>query len=367
MRICHVITTLVFGGAERLLIEICNQQAKADVVHVVYLKGEPHLQSALDPSITVHRIDLDRRCARRLRSLLMEMAPDILHTHLGHADLIGMWAARGLPLRRFCTIHSTWTKQNWKDYLIFFAYAVLFRTVAADCRIASISSAVGEHVRKWMRVPESRLWVIRNGIPPLPNALSRSECRRRIGIPEGMPCLLFLGRLHIQKSVDTLLSAVAKARSGIPGLIVLIVGTGGEESRLKEMSRALGLSDTVDFRGPTREPEIYFQAADLFALPSVTEGLGLVVLEAFRAGTPVIATDIEGPREIIENGRNGMLVPPRNPRLLADGLVSLFRDPAKLKSLGEAGRKTYLEGFTLEKYMRRLGEFYDSSVQEPRA
>src|SRR5687768_2336977 len=113
MIICQVITTLVYGGAEKLLVNFTNVLADKHEIHVIYLKGEPKLKSFLDKSIKVHYIPLGIRCPSRLRKLLKTLKPDIVHTHLGHADLLGLWACRGLPLKRFCTMHNVYFKWNW--------------------------------------------------------------------------------------------------------------------------------------------------------------------------------------------------------------------------------------------------------------
>src|SRR5258706_15539897 len=115
MIICHIITAFGFGGAEKLLVDLINIQSKNHAVHVVYLKGEPLLKTMLTSPVQLHKTDLDFRCAGRLRRFIKMLKPDVIHTHLGHADLIGLWACRGLNVKRFCTMHNIWFKWNWKD------------------------------------------------------------------------------------------------------------------------------------------------------------------------------------------------------------------------------------------------------------
>jgi glycosyltransferase involved in cell wall biosynthesis len=358
MRVCHIITTLVYGGAERLLVNFSNLHAREHEVHIIYLKGAPQLQGALDPSVQVHLAPLGALCVFRLRALLKRIRPDVVHTHLGHADLLGLIACAGLPVRKLCTMHNVWFKWTWKDQVIFSAYALLFKTMARDCRVVCISQCVADHVRNRLGVPRSRTEVVYNGIPAIDVPESREALRKRLDIPQEGFCILFVGRLRIQKSVDTLLQAIALNRDKMPDLTLILIGEGEEADRLREMRSKLGLEACVQFRGTTPNPEFYFSAADLFVLPSVFEGLGIVILEAFRAGLPVIATDIEGPKEIIRDGSTGILVPPKDPESLGKAILRMHRDPALRRDLGRAGLESFTGNFNIGQYAARLDRLY---------
>jgi glycosyltransferase involved in cell wall biosynthesis len=362
MRIVHVITSVQFAGAERLLVNFTALHAARHDIEVVYFKGTPDLRDAFHPSIAVRREELDRGCARRLRAMLRERKPDVLHTHLGHADFVGLWASRGLPMARFCTMHNIWFKWSWKDRAIFAAYRQLFRRVVPDCHVVSISRSVDEHVRNRLGVPRERATIVENAIPAVHIAESRAQLRAELDIPEDAFCVLFVGRLRIQKSVDTLLRAAARLRRDLPSLRVLIVGAGEEHDALVRLDAELGNAGTVQFRGTTATPERYFAAADVFALPSVFEGFGLVILEAFRARIPVVATAIEGPAELIEAGKTGFLVPPKDDAALADRLRRLHDDPQLRARLAAAGHATFTERYSIERYAARLEEMYERAV-----
>ncbi len=358
MRIFHVITSMHYAGAERLLVNTVNAHAARHEIEIAYLKGEPQLVPELHRSVRVERVPLDRSCARRLRALLRERRPDVLHTHLGHADFLGQWASRQLPLKRVCTMHNIWFKHNWKDRLIFAGYRQLFGRVVPNCHVVCISQAVYRHVRQRLKVPEPRASVLYNAIPGIHLSEDRASLRRALGIPAEAFCVLFVGRLQLQKSVDTLLRAAAILKPQVPGLVVAIIGDGTERDALLTLSGRLGTTDAVQFRGVTARPERWFAAADVFALPSVFEGFGLVVLEAFRAGLPVVASGIEGPAELIEDGANGLLVPPRSEAALAERILALHRDPALRQRLGESGRQGFTSRYSIESYAARLEALY---------
>lgn len=362
MKICHVITTLVYGGAERLLMGYANRQAANHKVHVVYLKGDPVLAKEFHPSVIIHHVPLDPRAPGRLRALFLEIKPDILHTNLGHADLIGLWAARGLPVKRFCTMANIWFKWNWTDYAYFVLYRILFDTVARNCVVICISRSVKAHVRRRLGVRESHTRLLYNAIPKIPFDGSAASFRNRLGISHQSFVVLFVGRLRLQKSVDTLIRAAALARMDIPKIKVLVVGEGPEKSSLEKLSAGFGLSDCVEFRGTTANPEAYMAAADVFVLPSIFEGFGIVLIESFRAGLCVVASAVEGPKELIENDRNGLLFPPRDAERLAQCLVRLHGDPVLRHTLAMEGKSGFSERFTMDYYAESLEKIYTETA-----
>ena len=358
MKICQIITSLVYAGAERLLVNFSNLHAKSHSIDIIYFKGEPQLATAFDPSIRVHHVPLNRHAPSAVRSMLLEWKPDVVHTHLGHADFVGLWAARGLPMKKFCTMHNIWFKWDWRDRLFFGGYRLLFNRFVPDTHVISISKSVAEHVEGRLRVPKNRSTVVYNGIPEIAVDAPRAQLRESLSIPADAFAVLFVGRLRIQKSVETLLRATARLKPDIPELVVLIVGEGPEEEKLRALRSELNLDEVVRFEGVTDAPERYFAAADVFALPSVFEGFGLVLLEAFRASVPAVATDIEGPRELIEHGENGLLVEPGDDGALAGAILQLRRDTELRRTLARSGFERYHEQFTIAKYAGNLEALY---------
>ncbi|PRY12309.1 glycosyltransferase involved in cell wall biosynthesis [Pontibacter ummariensis] len=361
MKICHIITGLGFGGAERLLVNFSNIHSECGhQVYVLYLKDITSLKDALHPSVETIHVPLNNKTSSRIRKLLGEIKPDVVHTHLGHADLLGLWAARGLDLKLFCTMHNIWFKWNWKDKIIFKAYKFLFRTVARKCKVIAISNVVKKHVVETLKVPSNRVHLLYNGIPSaLPNCQNNSlDLRRALKISTKNFNVLFVGRLEPQKSVDTLLKAVSLLKDKIPSIKLLLVGEGSLRAELERLALELGLKDIVEFRGVTLKPEEYFAVCDLFVLPSIFEGMGIVLLEAFRASLPVIASNTEGPGELITHGQTGLLFEPLQHKELANLMYKFYLSPSLLKEIGENGNKFYKENFKIEDYAAKLEELY---------
>ncbi len=359
MKVVHIITTLVYGGAEKLLCNFTSIHADDHDIEIIFFKENPTLKTFFDPRIKFTQIPINFLVFHNLRKHLKKVNPNVIHTHLGHADLIGLWSSRHLKVKKFCTMHNIWFKWNWKDYIIFFLYRLIFRTVGKDCTVISISKSVKNHVENVLKVDKKKSILIYNGIPKLKIKYDRTRLRQELGILGGEFCLLFVGRLRVQKSVATLINAMADIRPKVVNIRLIILGVGELYEELKSLTIRLGVDDIIAFRGNEPQPEKYFEASDVFILPSVFEGLGLVVLEAFRSGIPVIASNVEGPAELITNNSNGLLFEPKNVKELGQCILKLYNDPSFAKKIGDNGYRTYSSSHKLDGYADTLNSLYN--------
>jgi glycosyltransferase involved in cell wall biosynthesis len=218
----------------------------------------------------------------------------------------------------------------------------------ADAVIA-VSRAVAE------RVAGARPLVVYPGIrvpatdgPPAP--LGGTTAGRIIGS---------MGRLLPLKGLVYLLRAIASLRVEFPNLAVEIAGLGPERATLEGEAQKLGLADGVRFLGWVEELAPVLARWELFVLPSLEEGFPMAVLDAMAAGLPVVASAVGGISELVENGRTGWLVPPADPRALADRLRMLLLDPEQERAMGAAGRARICEHFSAERMVAQLAEIYD--------
>ncbi len=358
MIICQIITSLVYGGAERLLVNFSNVLAEKHELHIIYLKGEPKLKLSFVSGIKIYHIPLGWNCAKNIRLLVKRIQPDIVHTHLGHADLIGMYACRKLPVKLYCTMHNVYFKWNWMDNIFFLLYYITFKTHGKKCKVSCISKAVAAHTQSKLGVSKENVRINYNSIPDIPLKETKELARKDLSLISDDFCLLTIGRLRVQKSTETLLQAIPLLKDKIKGLRVLIVGEGEQEHYLKELSLKLNINSIVEFRGGTKTPEKYYSAADLFILPSVFEGLPTVVLEAFRASLPVIASNIDGTNELIENEVNGLLFESKNYHDLAEQILRLYESAKLRKQLGENGYSSYKNKYDINSYAKQIEALY---------
>jgi glycosyltransferase involved in cell wall biosynthesis len=187
-------------------------------------------------------------------------------------------------------------------------------------------------------------WMVRQGWPAdrthyLPNFTDdfAGVLPAELGLTEGAPKLVALGRLHRNKGFDTLLRALAL----LPGAELAIGGEGPERAALERLAAELGLAARVRFLGWRQDAGALLAGCDVFVCSSRHEPLGNVVLEAWSAAKPVVAVAAQGPSELIEDGRTGLLVPQESPEALAQAVGSLLADPARAAALGAAGRAAW--------------------------
>jgi glycosyltransferase involved in cell wall biosynthesis len=166
--------------------------------------------------------------------------------------------------------------------------------------------------------------------------LAAARPRRRSG-----PVVLAVARMYPRKRLGDLIEAAARLRPDAPGLAVRIVGRGPEWGALRDLHRRLRLGDAVTLLGDASAEELFseYAGADVFCLPSVQEGFGIVFLEAMAAGLPIVACRTAAIPEVVRDGETGLLVPPRDPGALAAALRALIDDPARARDLGAAGAR----------------------------
>ncbi len=316
MRVLHLITTLDRGGAEFQLLELCRALAARGRVRpaVAFLKGDGELSAEfLAAGVAVAQVG--QASPWSAAALLREVRPDVLHTHLFKADLLGAALARRCGVPALVS-----TKHNEDPYLLEPLWNRLGRAAAARAgRVIAISQAVARFTRETLAIPEGKVREIRYGLDP--DRIPRGDgaaFRAALGIAPDAPLVVAVARLSRQKGLDLLVEAARILRERIPAARVVLVGRGEEERALRDLARSRGLDGTVVFAGFLADAAPAFAAADVVAMPSRWEGFGLVALEAMASGRPVVAADVGGLPEVL--GDQGTLVPPGDAKALAAAL-----------------------------------------------
>lgn len=201
----------------------------------------------------------------------------------------------------------------------------------------------------------------------------KRSARRELGLPEDVQLLAYAGRFDPRKGIDTLVRALSLLTER-PVHLVLAGGydplapDGVEYERIVELVRELGLGERVHFLGrlASRRLSLVYAAADLSVVPSHYEPFGLVAIESMGCGTPVVASRVGGLQYSVEDGRTGLLVPPRDPAALAAACGALLSDPARLARMGEASHERTRRSFTWEAVAERLESLYHAMRAERR-
>ena len=196
-----------------------------------------------------------------------------------------------------------------------------------------------------MGVSRGKVVLLPNGVDtkafrPI-SAEDKAELRKRLDLPDEMTIVLFVGRLEFVKGLDVLLHAWSQLPNHIRlRSLLILVGDGAEQNNLKRMSRALGIQETVIMVGERQIVHDYYSAADIFVLPSRSEGMPVALMEAMASGLPVIASNVGGSREVIEHGKNGILFESESYNDLAEKLALITLERCKWSKMGILGRRT---------------------------
>jgi glycosyltransferase involved in cell wall biosynthesis len=191
---------------------------------------------------------------------------------------------------------------------------------------------------------------------------SSSGVREELGIPHDAPMVGTVANFRPSKGHLILLQAASLVRRTIPEVRFVLVGYGPLESDIRRRARELDLDGTIVFAGPRDDAPRVAGAFDLFVLPSVHEGLAIALIEAMALGRPAVVTRAGGLTEVIEHGKQGLVVPPADPKALADAIGHLLRDEDLRRQFGEAGRRRAGE-FDIRKAVRRHEEVYAELLQ----
>lgn len=221
-------------------------------------------------------------------------------------------------------------------------------------QISVVHAGLVDYFKKEIHVSERRLHYVPNGVA-IPREsdqeMTRTEMRRRHGTQPGDFVFVFAGRLHPTKDLSTLLTASAIAGRSRQ-FIVWLVGDGPERQMLERQTAQLDLNPTVRFVGPVADVAPYLVSADAFVMSSVTEGLPMALLEAMAHGLPCIATDVGGIPGLLDEG-TGIVVPPKNPELLARAMIRIIDSQALRSRLGRNGREKATTDFDLQRIVDR--------------
>lgn len=344
VRVLFYVAALNGGGAEKHLVRIINQLDRTRFEPVLVLARSG---GAYDASVNsdVPTIALEKRGFLSvwwgLRWVIRQRRPHVVFSLLDPSNIHCLAAAHCLASRPKTAVGVQDTpslayRGPWwgRRRLLKMLMSALYPS--ADCVVAS-SSAVRDDLRSLSPSIADRCQVIYNA--GYDQDVLRGAAEKPSNIPADGPLVVACGRLTEQKGFPDLLDALAILRRTIPAQLWL-VGEGRDRSMLQSRIRSLRLERAVRLVGFQSNPFRFMAAADVFVLSSRWEGFGNVIVEAMACGTPVVATNCRsGPNEIIQDGVNGLLVPPKDPTALANALMRLLTNDRLKRRLSEAGKR----------------------------
>lgn len=361
-RILYAIKGLDRGGAEQLLVSqapyLDRNRFEYEVAYL--LPDHDALVRELElAGLRVHCLDGTRGVGwvARLRRLVRDRGIDLVHDHSPYVAIgtrLGLWPRARTKL--VYTEHSVWESYHRATY-----YGNLLTYSRSDYVFA-----VSNHVRSSIRYPRPLRFLRMPRIETLHHGLdhaavagwsSSDGVRAELGIPSDAPLVGTVGNLRAWKGHEVLLEAAVRVRRAIPDARFVLVGHGPLEEDVRRRARELGLDGAVVFAGARDDAPRVAGAFDLFALPSLSEGLAIALIEAMALGRPAVVTRVGGLMEVVEHGREALVVDPGDPEALADAIVTLLEDADLRGRLGEAGRRRAAE-FDIRNAVRRHEEVY---------
>lgn len=360
MRIVHVIASLGMGGAEVLLAGLTRLQAeRGEEVHIVTLLSRRVVE--IHPAVSVHDLSDGGRPRNPLKLLsrlarkLDELAPDVVHSHMLHSNLLTRLARAGRHRYRLInTVHSAYETSS---RLYRLGYRLL--DPLSDATVFVSREAMDRYLEEHLS-SAARSRIVYNGIDVsrferTPGARDRS--RSELGVSDATRLLIAVGRLEPEKDYPALLKAFARLRVTQPDTALVVAGTGYLQGELEGMARTLGIHTSVRFLGLRRDIPELLSASDVFVLSSAWEGFGLVIAEAMACGIPVVSTDCGGTAEVV--GDCGELVPPRDPIALASAIQRVLDlPPEEREALGRRARDRIVTRFSLQASLRAWDAMY---------
>ncbi|MFX0201998.1 MAG: glycosyltransferase family 4 protein, partial [Candidatus Hodarchaeota archaeon] len=297
----------------------------------------------------------------KLVRFIKENKVDIVHTSIRLADWYGRVSAKlaGVPLI-FSTIHNT---DYWRRERRYFLYSMIDRlTMTFNTHIIALSNGIKKFLVRWQRVNPDKITVIPYGTDVKRYIHSR-PFRKPKDLPvleSDVPTIGVTARLAEQKGLHILLQAARYILETGRGVQLLIVGDGPLRGDLEKLAKKLEIDQHVIFTGFRSDIPTILPLLDVFVMSSIWEGLGLSAIEAMLAGKPVVASNVDGLSEVVLDQETGILVPPGEPKVLADAICTLLDSPEKRREMGEKGRQRAITHFTIDRMVRDYEEFYDS-------
>jgi glycosyltransferase involved in cell wall biosynthesis len=344
MKILHVDTGKSWRGGQQQVFYLHRELSSEGIESLLVCSaGGALAERARVAGLAVEELPLrgewDLASAWRIARLLTHGGFSHLHLHSSHGHGIGVLSS---AMARFPNVIVT----RRVDFPVRGHLGNRWKYGARVRRFVAISRIIRGELLKF-GVPDEKIRLIPSGVDPDRSSPGSGESfRRELGLAEGQPLVGAVGHLADHKGHRYFIEAMPRIAESFPDARFVLVGDGELMEPLKRKAADLGLGEHLVFTGFRRDVDPIMDALDVFVMPSHMEGLGTIVMDALAARKAVVAAEAGGIPEIVEDGANGLLVPPKTVAPLADAVSRLLRDGELRRRLGEAGRRTVIERFS---------------------
>ncbi|MGA1840034.1 MAG: glycosyltransferase [bacterium] len=380
LKIFYLLTDSDFGGTEASVrrlatgmrqrgfkIEICSIKRPGYMAKDMMSQGFKVASLDLPSGITWNYPFLFLTGIIRLKKLLKEVKPDIIHSFLFQSNLMTAMSRSFIdgekaPIGFISSVRCTEANKScWRIILDRWA-------LGRSDLILTVSEAVRNKYLERENIQRNRIRVLYHGVDQrfMEEQKKVSEFRSKLGVGKEDEVIGTVARLHKDKDIEILIKAFALALKSRPQIKLLIIGDGPEKKNLKEMTVTLGIMDRIIFTGFQSDVLPLIGLLDIFCLTSKEEGFPQSLIEAMALEKPVVVSRVGGVMELIEDGISGILIPPGNPETFRDSILYLLQNPQKAQKMGNAAKEKIKHGFLLDHTLDKMEAIYGEVLQKVR-
>ena len=357
IRVLMFARTMAMGGTEKVVLQLCRA-LKGKVGYLAVLSCGGELVDELDAMGVPHFVipDIIEKNPRtfsavkgELSRIVCENGINLVHCHHRMAALYSRLALTG-GVRVVATGHN-----------VFSGGRTATRFLYKGVRVAACGGRVYENLVDYYGLPEKQVALIPNSVPRFDGEVE--DIADVANCSDGFLKIGFVGRLSEQKGAAFLIDAIALLADRGVAARCFIVGDGELGDELRERARKSAAAGNIVFMGPRGDSQNFLSQVDVCAMPSLWEGLPLVLLESFSVGTPVVGSAVDGLLDVVHDGESGLLVKPGDAKALADALEHVAGDRALLRRLSENACACYEADYSYEKWTQKYFDFYEEALR----
>ncbi|MEH2458230.1 glycosyltransferase family 4 protein [Nostoc sp.] len=361
--VLYIITKSELGGAQKNVYDLIENFRKDYEIHLATSQLGLLTEFVSDLDVAVHLIsNLSRDiklssefiAIKECISLINKIKPDIIHAHSSKAGVIARIAACISKTPVVFTAHGWGFTQGTPPLQRTVALIAEKLLAPLSAKLICVSESGRQQALKFGVGNKNSLQVIHNGIANIPLCIANSS--------QQPPRLIMVARFQEPKDQATVLRAIAQLQN--PSIHLDLVGSGPFLESCKALAQSLGIGKQVSFLGDRTDVPDLLARSQIFILSSHHEGLPISILEGMRAGLPVVATNVNGIPEEVENGKTGLLVPPKDINALANALQTLIESPYLRLQMGEAGKLKFEQEFTVERMINETKIVYENILKQ---
>lgn len=352
------------GGAERVISNLSASldPARFRAILCLFRPGwiQTHTESrAVSTYVIPTHGMFDWRWMLRFKRLLKAEHVDLIHAHEFDANVQGTLVAvlSGIPV--VATVHGKnyfWEKGRRR---------LAYRWVSRRATMVAVSQDLKHFLVEKVGIDPGHVKVVYNGVDALPQIDSSDirKCREELELPSGSQIVGVIGNLYPVKGHQYLIASIPSVLAKCPNTTFIFAGRGQLEAELRSQALQLGVDERIRFLGLREDIPRILSILDVFVLPSLSEGLSMAILEAMIAGKPVIATNVGGNPELVEDGETGYLVPSQNSQTLADRLITVLTNRDRALKFGTTGQRHAQGRFSLQTMVHEYQALYDQCIE----